>query len=105
MFDQRFDAAEGYGECDEPDGVDERASRFDTAAQLERDHRSRSRHLTFCELILRMRRQAGIAEPGHFLAPFQPLRERDGVGLSALDAHSVRADSAQDEPGLMRIDR
>src|SRR5579862_1715561 len=65
------------------------------AARPERHDSAESAHLSFCQLVLPMRRQSGIADLRNVVAPHEKLGDPLGVAAMRLHAKRQRLRSSQ----------
>src|SRR5712691_9818508 len=70
--DQALHAAQRLGEREDPGALDE-APRPLQAPEFQADHAAEPLHLAARELVLRVRRQAGVVDPLHFGMMREPL--------------------------------
>ena len=101
--DQRFDAAQAFGERHQPDAVQQPAGGFERA-ELERDHAAEAAHLAPGELVLRVRGEPRIVDVADLGVRGEELRERQTVGVVLHHPERQRLGAAQHQPRVERAE-
>src|SRR5215470_5034489 len=95
--DEGFDAAEAGCEEEKPGAVAETAGGGEAALQVEGHHGAKIAHLFFGELVVGMRRQAGVVDARDFGVLFEPTRDGHGGLALAADADSESFHTANEK--------
>src|SRR6266699_3761200 len=97
MRDQRLDSPEAFSQRTQLHPFQKSLGAIE-AAQIERDHASKSGHLLLSQAVAGMIGQARIINLPHFLLTRKILRDRHTIGMVRLHSNRKRFDSAEDEP-------
>ena len=79
VFDEAFDAAEGFGEGEKFDALEHRLGRIEPAFQENGDHAAESVHLALGDRVAGMGFEARIGDARDRRMRLQPFAERHGV--------------------------
>ena len=101
MPDQALHSAQRLGEREDAGALDE-APRPLQAPELQTDHAPEPLHLAARELVLRVRRQAGVVNPLHLGMVREPLGDAAAVRVVLPHAERERLGAAQREPAVER---
>src|SRR5437879_5596560 len=99
--DQALHAAQRLGQREDPGALDE-APRPLQAPELQADHAAEPFHLAAGELVLRMRRQAGVIDPLHLGMVREPLGDAASVDVVLTHAEPPSLGAAQRQPAAER---
>ena len=104
VFDERFDAAEGFREGEELRRGHEGFRLLEVVGgQFEGDHAAEVVHLAGGDVVTGVVAEAGPVHLAHVGPLPQPVRDAASVGAVALDPQVQRFDAAQDEEAVERL--
>jgi SufS family cysteine desulfurase len=102
MLDQTLDAAQALRQGEEFTAVQEALRAGQIGRQFDGDHAAEATHLSLCQRMLRMRGEAGVADPPDFWLHFQPGGEFLRILAVSLHAHVEGFDAAQRKVAVER---
>ena len=102
MFNQRFYAAERFGQREYLHRFQQPERRGLAALNAEREGASVSAHLALRQFVLRMRGQAGVQHRLDLRVSLQPARHAERIALVLLHAYGEGLHAAQHQVAILR---
>src|SRR5499427_3928915 len=104
MYDQSFESAKAGGACGEAERGYEFVGGGVASSQFDAQHSGEAAHLRFGQVMLRMRREAGVIDSRDFRMTFQKPGQRHSVQVVSFDSQPQRPQPAQQQPAVERAE-